>query len=118
MSLVFVTFPKQLIVSRSTFPRTVQEKARAMVSVAVHRKALQKQPCCVCGDEKASAHHDDYNQPNVVTFLCRKHHTQRHQELGWGIPHRGSQPGIPKRSKFMAANHDTPTPRKKKGAAK
>lgn len=38
---------------------------------------LVRQPCEICG-EKADAHHDDYNKPLDVRWLCRSHHKQHH----------------------------------------
>jgi hypothetical protein len=43
---------------------------------------VAKQPCEVCGDEKADAHHDDYAKPLDVRWLCRKHHRQWHAKHG------------------------------------
>lgn len=38
---------------------------------------LTPEPCEVCG-EKAEAHHDDYDRPGDVRWLCRRHHRQVH----------------------------------------
>lgn len=43
---------------------------------------MKRQPCEICGDEKADAHHDDYAQPLSVRWLCRTHHAQWHAEHG------------------------------------
>jgi ribosomal protein S27AE len=43
---------------------------------------LIKQPCEVCGNLKAQAHHDDYSKPLQVRWLCQKHHTEHHQKGG------------------------------------
>lgn len=37
------------------------------------------QPCAVCGSPKAEAHHEDYDRPGTVQWLCRKHHVERHK---------------------------------------
>ncbi len=39
---------------------------------------LPKQPCEVCGNEKAQAHHPDYRKPIDVKWLCFKHHREEH----------------------------------------
>ena len=46
---------------------------------------LTPQPCEVCGAQPALAHHDNYAEPTQVRWLCRKHHAERHKELGWGF---------------------------------
>ena len=52
--------------------------ARSAVSNALRDGNLEKQPCEVCGSERSQAHHDDYSQPLLVTWLCRTHHLERH----------------------------------------
>jgi hypothetical protein len=34
----------------------------------------------VCGDQQTDAHHDDYEQPRKVRWLCRRHHQQHHAQ--------------------------------------
>lgn len=55
--------------------------ARLMVRRAIERGDLAPQPCRVCGERKAHAHHEDYSQPLDVWWLCVKHHHERHHEL-------------------------------------
>jgi hypothetical protein len=47
---------------------------------AVKTGKLKRQSCEICG-EKAHAHHDNYNFPLKVNWLCRTHHAERHQKL-------------------------------------
>lgn len=54
-------------------------KARSKVSVAVLRGKLTKQPCEVCGDANAEAHHEDYTKPLTVRWLCLLHHRESHE---------------------------------------
>lgn len=60
--------------------------ARRLTINAVNRGGLVKQPCEVCGNEKTVAHHDDYNYPLSIRWLCRKHHNAWHRQHG---PARG-----------------------------
>jgi ribosomal protein S27AE len=55
-----------------------QNLARRKVYNAIQEGLLVRQPCEICGDEPADAHHDDYDKPLDVRWLCRKHHMQEH----------------------------------------
>ena len=35
-------------------------------------------PCEVCGEMTTTTHHDDYEKPLAVRFLCDKHHAEAH----------------------------------------
>lgn len=60
------------------------EKNRAYLKVyRAIKKGIIKRENCFCG-QKAEAHHDDYKKPLDVIWLCKKHHEERHQQLGWG----------------------------------
>ena len=53
------------------------EKVRAedMVHRAIRSGKLIRQPCEVCGStDDVEAHHDDYNKPLDVHWLCTEHH--------------------------------------------
>lgn len=59
-----------------------RRRANQKVAIAVLSGKLQKQPCEVCGALVVEAHHEDYDKPLDVHWLCRYHHGQRHAELG------------------------------------
>ena len=40
---------------------------------------MTRQPCEVCGNAKAQAHHDDYGKPLDVRWLCTTHHAEWHR---------------------------------------
>jgi ribosomal protein S27AE len=42
---------------------------------------LVKSPCTRCGEVKSLAHHEDYDKPLDVMWLCQPCHKQRHKEL-------------------------------------
>ncbi len=52
--------------------------AHLAVQRAVNAGELEKQPCEVCGAEAVDAHHDQYDEPLTVRWLCRRHHTRLH----------------------------------------
>lgn len=54
-------------------------QATHIVNNAVSSGKIKKQPCEVCGAELVEAHHDDYNKPLEVRWLCKKHHTEWHR---------------------------------------
>ena len=64
---------------RDRYPE--KRRAQKVVARAIKRGALVRQPCIICGHAPAHAHHEDYTKPLDVTWLCMKHHMDRHQEL-------------------------------------
>lgn len=67
---------------------TIKRSAQIILGNAVKRGALIKpRECQECGNEnkRIHGHHDDYNYPMVVRWLCPKCHTKWHRENGSGI---------------------------------
>lgn len=56
--------------------------AHVMVGNAFRSGLLKKRPCEVCGAENVHAHHDDYDKPMEVRFLCSRHHREWHRVHG------------------------------------
>lgn len=52
--------------------------AHLAVQRALNAGEIAKLPCEVCGDETVDAHHDQYDEPLNVRWLCRRHHTRLH----------------------------------------
>jgi len=52
--------------------------ARYQVRKALRNGTLCKEPCKVCGSLDVEAHHEDYNKPLDVTWLCGEHHDNLH----------------------------------------
>lgn len=55
--------------------------AHHAVEHGLKRGDLERQPCEECGTEKVEAHHDDYEKPLEVQWLCRLHHRRLHSDL-------------------------------------
>lgn len=64
---------------RAKYPN--KYKAHSMVNNAVRSGKIKKENCEECG-EKGHAHHDDYQYPLTVRWLCPSHHKQWHAENG------------------------------------
>lgn len=58
--------------------RAKRRKARSTFNHYLRDKHIERKTCEVCG-EKAEAHHDDYNKPLDVRWLCFKHHREWHK---------------------------------------
>ena len=62
----------------------IKVAAHNAVKRAYANGSLLKQPCEICGLIDVEAHHDDYNKPLDVRFLCKVHHNLWHRENGEG----------------------------------
>lgn len=58
--------------------RLKRRNARSKLNHYIRDKHLLRQPCEICG-AKAEAHHDDYNKPLDVRWLCFRHHREWHK---------------------------------------
>lgn len=56
-------------------------KARGVVSTAIRKGTLIKGICEICGEVKVEAHHEDYNKPLEVKWLCGTHHRALHDQF-------------------------------------
>lgn len=54
--------------------------AGSKVKRAIKYGIITPMPCEICGALGAEAHHDDYNSPLKVRWLCREHHLEWHKE--------------------------------------
>ncbi|EYD75012.1 hypothetical protein Rumeso_03436 [Rubellimicrobium mesophilum DSM 19309] len=52
--------------------------AHKALASALRRGLLTRQPCEVCGDPNAEAHHPDHRNALDVQWLCRAHHKALH----------------------------------------
>jgi ribosomal protein S27AE len=53
-------------------------RARYEVRKALRNGTLKKQPCVICGNPTAEAHHEDYSKPLDVKWLCHDCHDDVH----------------------------------------
>jgi len=60
---------------------TRRAKAHDAVTRAVRKGLLVRCPCIRCGEQKSLAHHEDYDKPLEVMWLCQPCHKQRHKEM-------------------------------------
>ncbi len=58
-------------------PKIKRDAYRA-VAKAISLGELERLPCEVCEDPESQGHHEDYEKPLVVIWLCRKHHLEKH----------------------------------------
>ncbi len=56
-----------------------KHKANDIVNKRIERGvSLTRQPCIVCNTPNAEAHHEDYNKPLDIVWLCKQHHEALH----------------------------------------
>lgn len=55
-----------------------KQRAHTKVRKAVNNGTLPVEPCVVCGNHDAQAHHRDYGRPYDIVWLCPKHHSAVH----------------------------------------
>lgn len=77
--------PERLRAQRAKYDREkrdrVKKAARAAVSRAIRAGRLVREPCEHKGPEcrgRVQAHHDDYEKPLDVRWLCELHHRAEH----------------------------------------
>jgi len=58
-------------------------KIRAQDKLKYHVRVghIKRQPCERCGNPKTHGHHEDYDKPLEVVWLCARCHKARHAEL-------------------------------------
>jgi len=70
--------------STKAYRKKYPKKCRAHEKVAyeIKRGNLTRKPCEICSEVKSVAHHDDYDKPLDIRWLCQAHHKQWHAKHG------------------------------------
>jgi len=55
--------------------------ARSYLNTCLRRGYITKNPCIICGSCEVHGHHEDYNKPLQVIWLCNSHRQQYYDEL-------------------------------------
>ena len=55
--------------------------AHTLLNSAIQCRRIFRMACEVCGKEKSHAHHENYDKPLEVVWLCAVHHSLRHKEM-------------------------------------
>jgi hypothetical protein len=63
--------------SELPFEERKKANARCYLNAYLKRGKIIKNPC-FCGSWDVEAHHEDYNKPLEVIWLCREHHLKHH----------------------------------------
>ncbi len=77
---------KKMAIQRRKYDAGNPKKRRVYerVKEAVRLGSLVRGACEVCGFLRVHGHHDDYNKPLIVRWLCPAHHAKWHAENGEG----------------------------------
>lgn len=61
------------------YQKEYKQKNALKYKAHILSQRIPREPCEVCGSVKnVHRHHDDYNKPMHVRFLCAQHHSQHH----------------------------------------
>lgn len=63
--------------SQKKYPK--KHRARSILNSAVASGKIIRKPCRVCGNKRSQGHHNDYNKPLKVIWLCALHHAELHK---------------------------------------
>lgn len=56
----------------------MKANCRSYLNVYIRRGKIERKPCVICSNV-AQAHHEDYNKPLDVVWLCTDHHILLHK---------------------------------------
>jgi len=70
------------LIQKERYPDRLKARERAYDAVKAGK--LIKQNCEVCGSQNVQLHHDSYDHPLKVRWLCPAHHREFHNGMGVG----------------------------------
>ncbi len=72
--------------ARTRYATDPEFRKRALARAAARRAFPDPKPCSRCGKPNADRHHDDYDKPLDIRWLCRSCHVNEHvDDYGtWG----------------------------------
>ena len=51
--------------------------ARNKIDYLISSRKIERGTCAICGSSKnVEAHHENYDEPYIIIWLCRKHHDE------------------------------------------
>ncbi len=56
----------------------IKNACRSFANHAIGVGKISREPCAVCGEKQSEAHHNDYNQPLLIVWLCPSCHRYLH----------------------------------------
>ena len=59
---------------------SVKDFARQCLANEIRARRINREPCVMCGAKQSHGHHEDYNQPLLIVWLCATCHRQLHVE--------------------------------------
>jgi hypothetical protein len=69
-----------------------KSKARAYANVYKLRGIIAREACFICDEPKAEMHHENYDNPLEVLWLCRPCHVEHHTEARAEMFHGKAEP--------------------------
>lgn len=67
-----------------------KRKARSLANVYQRMGKLTQQPCEKCGSKDSEKHHEDYDKPLLITWLCRPCHLDLHRKINSEVLETGA----------------------------
>jgi len=62
-----------------------KRKIHNLIGNALKSGKIIRQRCEICNSKNTHAHHDNYDKPFEIRWLCPKHHKEWHKKNGAGI---------------------------------